>query len=325
MNIVRSICKVQSSFCTTKSTYGSHTANRETNMLRKLITGRDKGKKSWYSNTDSPKLPSPTGLSRNKGQGKEANRRVSILNKLFMKNITDLMATGDVSEKLLGRGLEVSRVKVGSDFQGINVYWLAKGNQHDDEIQTVLNIAAFSIRHELSQLRLMGEVPKIIFVKDKIYAKVLEVDHLLENADFGEINSDLLDDDVKEEESLPEMRNDVFGVNQSEIMDRITRRLKKSRNAWDKYEMGSLGVSTTNTDDDEDKDKVNLELVNEEVNAMKLSDDSFAKYLERKNYKKPTPDRKKHRTEKEYLKADELEVTFKESLDFIEEVDEPRK
>lgn len=314
--------KSSSSFYIRKSTFGTHSSNRETKMLRKLITGRDKGKKSWYSNTDSPKLPTPAGLSRNKGQGKEANRRVSVLNKLFMKNITDLMATGDVSEKLLGRGLEVSRVKVGSDFQGINVYWLAKGNDHDDEIQTVLNMASYSIRHELSQLRLMGEVPKITFVKDRIYAKVVEVDYLLESADLGESNLDLLsEENVIEEDLLPEMRNDVFGLNQSEIMDRVSRRLKKSKNAWEKYEMGSLGVSTNG----EDEDKVSLETVTEEVNAMKLSEDSFAKYLERKNYKKPTPDRKKHRTEKEYLKADELEVSFKESLDFIEEIEEPKK
>lgn len=314
--------KTSSSFYIIKSSFGSHTANRETKMLRKLITGRDKGKKSWYSNSDSPKLTSPAGLSRNQGQGKEQLRRVSVLNKLFMKNITDLMATGDVSEKLLGRGLEVSRVKVGSDFQGVNVYWLAKGNDHDDEIQTVLNMAAHSIRHELSQLRLMGEVPKITFVKDRIYAKVLEVDHLLEGADLGETNLDLLDDDNDhEEDSLPEMRNDVFGLNQSEIMERVTRRLKKSKNAWEKYEMGSLGVNT-NSDDEE---KVSLETVTEEVNAMKLGEDSFAKYLERKNYKKSTPERKKHKTEKEYLKADELEVSFKESFDFIEEIEEPRK
>lgn len=317
--LIKLTFKTSSSFYITKSSYGTHKANRETKMLRKLITGRDKGKKSWYSNSDSPKLPTPVGLSKNKGQGKEATRRVSVLNKLFMKNITDLMATGDVSEKLLGRGLEVSRVKVGSDFQGINVYWLAKGNENDDEIQTVLNMAGFSIRHELSQLRLMGEVPKINFIKDRIYAKVLEVDHLLGNADLGETDLDLTDE--VEEESLPEMRNDVFGLNQSEIMDRISRRLKKSKSAWEKYEMGSLGVSSNG----EDEDKVNLEEVQEEVNAMKLSEDSFAKYLERKNYKKPTPDRKKHITEKEYLKAEELEVSFKESLDFIEELEEPRK
>lgn len=320
--ILKLTFKSSSNFYLTKSSYGTHGANRETKMLRKLITGRDKGKKNWYSNTDSPKLPSPVGLSRNKGQGKEATRRVSVLNKLFMKNITDLMATGDVSEKLLGRGLEVSRVKVGSDFQGINVYWLAKGNENDDEIQTVLNMAAFSIRHELSQLRLMGEVPKINFVKDRIYAKVMEVDHLLAGADLGETNLDLLDAEKElEEESLPEMRNDVFGVNQSEIMERITRRMKKSKSAWEKYEMGSLGMSSTGLDED----RVNLEEVTEEVNAMKLREDSFAKYLERKNYKKPTPDRKKHITEKEYLKAEELEVSFKESLDFIEEIEEPRK
>lgn len=42
--------------------------------------------------------------------GRQTNKRVAILNKLLMKNLTDLMATGENSEKLIGYGLEISRV-----------------------------------------------------------------------------------------------------------------------------------------------------------------------------------------------------------------------
>lgn len=42
--------------------------------------------------------------------GRHMNKRVKILNKLIMKNITDLMATGEYSDKLVGCGLEISKV-----------------------------------------------------------------------------------------------------------------------------------------------------------------------------------------------------------------------
>jgi len=42
--------------------------------------------------------------------GRQSNKRVVVLNKLIMKNITDLMATGENSDKLVGFGLEITKV-----------------------------------------------------------------------------------------------------------------------------------------------------------------------------------------------------------------------
>lgn len=42
--------------------------------------------------------------------GRQATKRVKVLNKLLMKNITDLMSTGEHSDKLIGYGLEVTKV-----------------------------------------------------------------------------------------------------------------------------------------------------------------------------------------------------------------------
>jgi len=41
---------------------------------------------------------------------RQLNKRVVVLNKLIMKNITDLMTTGENADKLIGYGLEISKV-----------------------------------------------------------------------------------------------------------------------------------------------------------------------------------------------------------------------
>lgn len=120
-----------------------------------------------------------------------------------MRHITDLMATGNSSAEFLGRGLEINRVCVTPDFKGVNVFWIAKGTENDEALEMLLKKNAGQLRHELSQLRVMGVVPQIHFVKgehrhceilsvisirfsDREFAKLMEVDLRLARADFGE-------------------------------------------------------------------------------------------------------------------------------------------
>lgn len=51
------------------------------------------------------------------------------------------------------------------DYKLLKVYWLAKGTQNDEIIDEILQKNSGLLRHELSQLRLMGVVPIIQFVK----------------------------------------------------------------------------------------------------------------------------------------------------------------
>lgn len=44
------------------------------------------------------------------GSGPQYTKRTFVLNKLFMRHISDLMATGSCSEKILGLGVEVTKV-----------------------------------------------------------------------------------------------------------------------------------------------------------------------------------------------------------------------
>lgn len=149
-----------------------------------------------------------------------------------MKNITELMAT---EEEILGRGIEISRVKVAADFQNINIYWLAKGRIEDDEaLDNLLRRCSGRLRHEISQLRVMGEVPRMHFVKDLEFSKYVQVERVLKGADLGKEEDHLEDEEEparNSTKSLPEMRHDVLGLNHRKIQEK----LKVTKVAWDQY------------------------------------------------------------------------------------------
>lgn len=51
----------------------------------------------------------------------------------------------------------------------MNVFWVCKGDLSDKETEVLLNKIAGPLRHELSTLRVMGEVPYVVFVKGMTY------------------------------------------------------------------------------------------------------------------------------------------------------------
>ena len=182
-------------------------------------------------------------------------RRAEVLNKLFMKHITDLMATGEVAPQLLGRGIDISHVSVTSDFKHLNVFWYSKDDKTGDEsTESVLRKCGGHLQHELSQLRVIGIVPPIRFVKNKYLSVVNEVENRLSSIDFGEdfvptrplpksnepiiftklpstTKSEIIDlnvtkqseDDDEEnfQVDLPQMRHDVFGLDRHMIVKKV--------------------------------------------------------------------------------------------------------
>jgi ribosome-binding factor A len=54
---------------------------------------------------------------------------------------------------------------VAPDFNKVNVFWLARGTESDDMVEKILKRSAGQLHHELSELRVMGVVPHIEFVK----------------------------------------------------------------------------------------------------------------------------------------------------------------
>lgn len=215
-------------------------------------------------------------------------------------------------------------MKISPDFRSLNIFWLAQGDENDPIIGNILKGIAGPIRHELSQLRLMGEVPRIYFVKDRLYSKAIEVDLLLRKADFGddfvptdptvfmkarlelqmslpeeirakirEIEREMIEEEEYIEKELPAMRNDVLGVDHSTIMKRIAVSIDKSKKAWETFETRSETILSTVTPTRD------FEVVRDQVE--KLSRDEtlridFVKYLERQQFaKRNTPERKKHK------------------------------
>lgn len=81
--------------------------SKQVHMLKKIMAGREKGRRRFVYNENLPKLENVKKMSDTKGQGKESNRRITVLNKLFMKNITDLMATDKFARDISGYGLQV--------------------------------------------------------------------------------------------------------------------------------------------------------------------------------------------------------------------------
>lgn len=300
-----------------------------------------KSKKKYYRENELPTFLTGSSMADPKGMSKAGIRRINVLNKLFMKNITDIMATGEVSEELLGQGIQVSKVKVAQDFKTVNVYWMATGTLNDVKIENLLKRAAGIIKHELSSLRVMGVVPYITFVKDKKAGLVTEVEELLKIADYPddftpsqistrlkedfELQTELPDHLVKKiqelekkeiieesEELLPEMRNDVFGLNQDGIMKKITVEKQKVKTAWEQY------TTKTTRPLDGPNAEINVEL---ERNEMK---DRFEKYLRAKDFMLRPPRRSQLRYElphEEYLDYGYDESDNFKDDDFIEEYD----
>lgn len=59
-------------------------------------------------------------------------------------------------------------MKFAPTFKQVNVFWLGNGSDADIAIEKLLAEFSPTLRHELSQLRIMGCVPKIEFVKGNL-------------------------------------------------------------------------------------------------------------------------------------------------------------
>ncbi|XP_030381585.1 uncharacterized protein LOC115629285 [Scaptodrosophila lebanonensis] len=259
-----------------KSNFGN-SLSRQSKIFSKLFGNRIAGsKKRWYPSTDVNNSGS-TGFQppsvvfqasqfgksgRNNASGPKQNtRRMSVLNKLFMAHITDLLATGEAADIIVGRGLQISLVKTSPDFSCVNVYWIGSGNlQEDAALETDLQRCSGMLRHELSQLRLMGEVPRIKFLRDKSKTKLHSLELILQSEkEKGEVVEPLQSFDVTQTAryefygnsatcpvpnesgdalyTLPEMRHDVLGLDHRLIMSKVLRKMMKSKQAWDRSQL----------------------------------------------------------------------------------------
>uniref|UniRef100_A0AAG5CTV2 Ribosome-binding factor A n=1 Tax=Anopheles atroparvus TaxID=41427 RepID=A0AAG5CTV2_ANOAO len=235
------------------TTCAVRSSTKAAKVLNKLMNGSNKSKKKRYydeTHDRAPKLMPAASIASTNRQGKESSRRVAVLNKLFMKNITDLMATGSFASDLYGYGIQISRVRVAPDFREANIYWFSSNLNKDVNIEVTLKQLSYRLRHELSQLRLMGEVPLLTFVQDKRYYVEGLLNSLLKEADYGDDGVDASDPaasgrDVEERLREPEMRHDILGLDHAHIMNRIRQSVDKTNKAWKMHQEAQRKLGST--------------------------------------------------------------------------------
>jgi len=197
-------------------------------------------RRKWYDT--STELRSITNINPvDKSPSMYTKRRMIIRDKLFMQHITDMMSMGEVSD-IIKEDIEITHVKITPDFKYVNVFYISNNASLDQE---ALQKCARIIRHELSQLRVIGIVPPIQFVQNKQCLREKEVERRLAMINFEE-DSEILTEpmqldisdtssveqhkepvanhDSKADEfyiQLPTMRHDVLGLDHHEIMSRV--------------------------------------------------------------------------------------------------------
>lgn len=82
--------------------------DKQVKMMKKVMAGREKGKRRWTFHDGMTKMETAKQISDPKGQRKPFAKRVVVLNKLFMKNVSDMLATDAFAKDILGYGLQVS-------------------------------------------------------------------------------------------------------------------------------------------------------------------------------------------------------------------------
>ncbi|NXX88829.1 RBFA factor, partial [Centropus bengalensis] len=216
-------------------------------------------KKFWY---DSPTLGSklmykPTKLDSvikddQKKTRKEDNMRCRVLNSLIHKAVVDMMTTCEVNQELYDLKLEICKatfiflqVSLASNFSACRVYWNpAATMEKENYVESVLQKSASRIRYLLMSRQIVGNVPPIVFVKDKEAAAVKEIEELLSIADFGppeeetsqNASSELCSSATQSSDSP--MLSNLFGIDHEMLNKQIRdyKRLKVSRDiqtvAW---------------------------------------------------------------------------------------------
>ncbi|KFP71670.1 hypothetical protein N310_02289, partial [Acanthisitta chloris] len=188
---------------------------------------------------------------------KEDNIRCRVLNGLIHKALLEMMATCEVSQELYDLKLEICKasakatacVSLSSNFSACRVYWNpAATMEKESYVESVLRKSSPRIRYLLTSQQILGNVPPILFVKDKEAAAVKEVEELLAIADFGppeeeetlsEHDSSKLFSSATPSSDSP-MRSNLFGIDHELLNKQIMdyKRLKVSRDiesiAWTK-------------------------------------------------------------------------------------------
>ncbi|NWI21123.1 RBFA factor, partial [Crypturellus soui] len=168
---------------------------------------------------------------------KEDTIRCRVLNNLIYKAVTEMMSTCEISQELYDLKLEICKasVSMASRFSACRIYWNPLSTMEKESyVESVLQKSAPRIRYLLKSQQIIGNVPPIVFIKDKEAAALKEVDELLSIADFGPPEENLpLNDSSKTDSSATEssdlfVQSNLFGIDHELLNKQIMeyKRLK---------------------------------------------------------------------------------------------------
>ncbi|NXL37468.1 RBFA factor, partial [Glaucidium brasilianum] len=183
---------------------------------------------------------------------KEDSIRLRVLNNLIHKAVTEMMSTSEVNQELYDLKLEICKAKtsvflqvsLASNFSACRLYWNPSSTMEKESyVESVLQKSAPRIRYLLMSQQIVGNVPPVLFVKDKEAAAVKEIEELLSVADFGPPEEEETSQNHSSEvlsSATPEspMRSNLFGIDHELLNKQIMdyKRLKVSRDresiAW---------------------------------------------------------------------------------------------
>ncbi|KAI1243027.1 hypothetical protein IHE44_0000593 [Lamprotornis superbus] len=191
---------------------------------------------------------------------KQDNTRCRVLSGLIHKAVLEMATTCEVS--------------LSSNFSACRVYWNpASTMEKESYVESVLRKSAPRIRYLLKSQQIVGNVPPVVFIKDKEAAAVKEVEDLLAIADFGppeeeeisQNDSSKLFPSTTQSSDSP-IRPNLFGIDHEQLHKQIMdyKKMKASRHieniAWTEKQQQQLSKiqkkmkkkKTRNPPDDDD-------------------------------------------------------------------------
>lgn len=283
----------------------------------------NKSRRKWYD----PKIDfqSTVGFKQsNQIISAQTMHRMVVRDKLFMKHITDLMSMGEVSNIIKGN-IEITHVKITSDFKYVNVFWIHTTDNVSSLVsEEALQQCARIIRHELSQLRVIGIVPPIQFVEDKRFSLTMEIEKRLavinlenerhsEPIQLDDLHTDIVDQTLHLESDtnhnseidnsyieLPVMRQDVLGLDHHKIMSRIIASVSKSKEAAQRRMLINMNTNIDNS--------CNIKSKENDFLTQKEQEQIFSDFLITRRKEKRRLHRTKQLHERELLNNFEEEI-----------------
>ncbi|XP_026698606.1 putative ribosome-binding factor A, mitochondrial isoform X2 [Athene cunicularia] len=132
-------------------------------------------------------------------------------------------------------------VSLASNFSACRLYWNPSATMEKQSyVESVLKRSAPRIRYLLMSQQIVGNVPPVLFVKDKETAAVKEIEELLSVADFGppeeeetsqNHSSEVLSSATQSPESP--MRSNLFGIDH-ELLNKQIMDYKRSKVSRDR-------------------------------------------------------------------------------------------